>query len=160
MTRLALRAIRSYQRHLSPRKGFVCAYRIHTGGEGCSAYGYRVIERHGVRMGIGLLRRRLRACSEQHRLHAPVRSGLVVNRQAGFCDADFDNCDLDCGDLSSAFDAVNDCGACDFDLPDSSKTTETETRKAKKKTRAQQAQSRGVDDLQAGSPPPTPRDTD
>jgi putative component of membrane protein insertase Oxa1/YidC/SpoIIIJ protein YidD len=32
-------AIRFYQRHVSPRKGYRCAYRVHTGRCGCSALG-------------------------------------------------------------------------------------------------------------------------
>jgi len=39
---LALWAIRAYQRHLSPWKGFRCAYRVLTGRDSCSAYGYKV----------------------------------------------------------------------------------------------------------------------
>ena len=42
---LALCAIRFYQRHLSPKKGFGCAYRIVYGGCGCSDVGYRLIRR-------------------------------------------------------------------------------------------------------------------
>jgi putative component of membrane protein insertase Oxa1/YidC/SpoIIIJ protein YidD len=37
--RLALAAIRGYQRWISPRKGFRCALRTATGGDSCSAYG-------------------------------------------------------------------------------------------------------------------------
>ena len=59
--RWALRAIRAYQRHLSPRKGFCCAHRGATGGDSCSAHGYRVIARCGLRKGLRLLRRRLEA---------------------------------------------------------------------------------------------------
>ncbi len=36
MQRLVLWAIEVYQRHLSPRKGFSCAYRCHTGHASCS----------------------------------------------------------------------------------------------------------------------------
>lgn len=51
---LALAAIRGYQRWLSPRKGFCCAFRAATGGDSCSRYGCRVIERFGLRCGLGL----------------------------------------------------------------------------------------------------------
>ena len=46
---LALRAIGLYQRHLSPRKGFACAYRARTGGASCSELGFRAIRRFGLR---------------------------------------------------------------------------------------------------------------
>ena len=63
MKKMALSAISAYQRHLSPLKGYSCAYRLHAGGASCSAYGRRVIERHGVALGLALLRRRLFACA-------------------------------------------------------------------------------------------------
>jgi uncharacterized protein len=107
MKHLLLAAIRSYQRYISPYKGFSCALRVHRGGQGCSAYGYRVIERFGVRRGYALLRRRLAACSEVHRAaHKPL------NYQAGYCDCDVPSLDLGgvCDCLGSA--ANCDCGSC------------------------------------------------
>jgi putative component of membrane protein insertase Oxa1/YidC/SpoIIIJ protein YidD len=102
MRHLALWAIRLYQRHLSPRKGFCCAYRVHTGRAGCSALGARVIRRFGVWGGLLLLRQRLRRCSDVHRWahpgwHRPPAA------QRGDCDCDFGGVDCDgC-----------DCGDCD-----------------------------------------------
>ncbi|WP_425254722.1 membrane protein insertion efficiency factor YidD [Janthinobacterium sp. NFX145] len=91
-TRLALWAIRAYQRYLSPWKGFSCAYRVLTGRDSCSAYGYKVIARHGLRTGLPLLQRRLRACGERHRqyraLHPQARRSGRHLAQAGFCDCD------------------------------------------------------------------------
>jgi putative component of membrane protein insertase Oxa1/YidC/SpoIIIJ protein YidD len=107
MRRLALALIRFYQRQLSPRKGFSCAYRIHTGGASCSGYGVRVIGRFGTVVGLALLNRRLKRCSEQHRLHPPRRPvpGLLRS-QRGVVD-----CNVDLPD-------VTDC-ACDLlDLTD------------------------------------------
>ena len=59
---LALFVIRLYQRHLSPKKGFGCAYRLVYGGCGCSGVGYRLIRRYGVFSGCRLLRLRLAHC--------------------------------------------------------------------------------------------------
>ena len=71
MTRLfVLAVIRLYQRHLSPHKGFHCAYRVHTGRASCSALGYRVVRRHGVFAGLGLIRERTQLCGVAHRRHA------------------------------------------------------------------------------------------
>lgn len=99
---LALRAIRAYQSYLSPHKGFVCSYRVHTGRDSCSAYGHRVIGRYGLRRGLVLLLRRLGDCGEQHRLHAPQRqqarqsAPAGLRHQAGYCDVPCDMpCDLD-----------------------------------------------------------------
>lgn len=91
LRRLALAAIRAYQHHLSPRKGFCCAYRYYTGKASCSALGYRVIRRHGALRGLLLLRRRLGRCGEEFRRH---RSPLMRSAQAGFCDC---SCDIDPG---------------------------------------------------------------
>jgi uncharacterized protein len=126
MKNTALTAIRMYQRYLSPIKGFSCAYRVHAGGESCSVYGYRVIDRYGIRTGIALLRRRLDACAHLHRQHASIkpehRAGLASKAkfQAGFCDVPCDGCDVgtagcDGVDIAgSACDIFSNCGSCDF----------------------------------------------
>jgi uncharacterized protein len=123
---IVLAAIRMYQRFLSPIKGFSCAYRLYAGGESCSAYGYRVIGRYGIRTGVSLLRRRLGACSHVQRQHAIFQrshnAGMVMkaNFQAGFCDVSCDGCDLGMGGCdganlaSSTCDILGNCGSCDF----------------------------------------------
>lgn len=119
MRRLALAMIRFYQRRLSPRKGFSCAYRVHTGGLSCSAYGAAVIARFGTVTGLALLRRRLKRCTAQHRLHPPRRPlpGLLRS-QRGEVDADC-GCELpevaECG--SEACDAA-DCIIDVWDVDD------------------------------------------
>lgn len=120
MKKLALAAIRCYQRLISPHKGFRCAYRALTGHASCSALGYRVIRRFGVWRGIRLLRQRLYKCGVAYRRYALPPGPLA--RQAGFIDC---NCDLPCElpgascsneagscacDLLSGCDAVGDCG--------------------------------------------------
>ena len=119
--RLALWAIRAYQRYLSPRKGFSCAYRVLTGRDSCSGYGYRVIARHGLLPGLALLRRRLHACGAHHRahlaLHPPAMRTARHRAQAGHCDLptpDFGDCSCDW------YDALNIC-SCDW--PSSKKPT-------------------------------------
>ncbi|WP_071322566.1 membrane protein insertion efficiency factor YidD [Janthinobacterium sp. 1_2014MBL_MicDiv] len=104
---LALWAIRTYRRRLSPWKGFSCAYRVLTGRDSCSAYGYRVIARHGLRTGLPLLQRRLRACGERHRQHLalplPERRSARRQAQAGYCDCDIPllDCACDCADVAN-----------------------------------------------------------
>lgn len=120
--RLALGAIRAYQRHLSPRKGFVCAFRAHTGRDGCSAYGLRVIGRYGLLRGLALLRSRLGDCGRvhflqqchlhRHRPHAQRHAATAppLRRQTGFCDApscDIPGCELpSCHALGEALDGI------------------------------------------------------
>jgi putative component of membrane protein insertase Oxa1/YidC/SpoIIIJ protein YidD len=62
---LACRTIAFYQRHLSPYKGFRCAYRVrHTRRASFSQFARRAIERLGVVTGVQLLRRRLDKCRQ------------------------------------------------------------------------------------------------
>ena len=111
MKRLALSAINLYQHLISPHKGFVCAYRAHTGRGSCSVLAYRAIQRFGIWRGVGILRERLGKCGIAHRRYAGTRGAL--HRQAGFCDLSCDlPCDLDLG--SAACDALSNCGSpCD-----------------------------------------------
>ena len=134
MTRLArgllLAAIRGYKRHLSPRKGFACAYRVHEGCASCSSLGLRAISRYGAWRGLGVLRLRLEQCrlvaeEQRARLRTPSPA------QAGFIDCDVP-CDASCvdGSACSPCDACEiasclDCGGaddCGWPGPDRSKT--------------------------------------
>jgi len=110
MKQLALAAIRLYQRHLSPYKGFCCAYRVHTGQASCSSLGYRAIRRFGLWPGLVILRQRLVKCGIAHRRYRP--RSLALGRQAGFCDIPCDPscdlpCDFDAG--STACDVFSNC---------------------------------------------------
>lgn len=116
MKHLALAAIAFYRRHLSRLKGFACAFRVHTGRDSCSAYGQRVIARHGLILGLILLNRRMNACGEVHRRHRPpapaMRAMSARHRaQAGFCDLSCDLPDLPCNasEVGEACDIAN-CG--------------------------------------------------
>ena len=62
VSRLACNAIEAYQRHLSPRKGFDCAFRKLHGRKSCSSFGKRAIARLGLMRGLQSLRRRFRRC--------------------------------------------------------------------------------------------------
>jgi putative component of membrane protein insertase Oxa1/YidC/SpoIIIJ protein YidD len=103
---LLLAAIRGYKRHLSPHKGFACAYRVHLGACSCSTLGLRAISRYGAWRGLGVLRLRLEQChlvAEERR----ARPFLARAGQAGFVDCDVP-CDGSCIDASSC----PDCDAC------------------------------------------------
>lgn len=109
--RLALRAIRLYQRHLSPIKGFSCPLRLATGGASCSGYGYRMIARHGLRLGLALLDRRLALCGDANRAPQSARNPLL-HGQRGECAPDCD-CDLPSGrGCIPAFGDVCDVLSC------------------------------------------------
>lgn len=84
MKQMALLMIVFYQKHISPHKGFSCAYHQHTGHASCSNFGYRAIRRFGVFKGIGVLRMRFSKCDEVYKTHylfAPK-----IRNQAGYCE--------------------------------------------------------------------------
>ena len=101
-----LAAIRFYKRHVSPRKGFACAYRIHTGRCSCSTLGYRAVSRYGVLRGLGVLRLRLDRCHEVFERRARRSRPRA---QDGFCDVP---CDGSCVDLPSCDSSGLDCIDC------------------------------------------------
>ncbi len=112
--RLLLAAIRGYKRHLSPHKGFACAYRVHEGCASCSCLGLRAVSRYGAWRGLGVLRLRLEQCrlvaqEQRERRRAPALA------QAGFVDCDVP-CDASCvdGSACSFGDACTPCDACEI----------------------------------------------
>jgi putative component of membrane protein insertase Oxa1/YidC/SpoIIIJ protein YidD len=74
---LAVVVIRSYQRYLSPLKGYSCAHRVRHGGESCSAYARQVFAAEGMRVGVNKLRRRFREC---HLAGQALKSGEASTR--------------------------------------------------------------------------------
>lgn len=97
LTPCALWAIRAYQRHLSPRKGYGCAYRLLYGGSGCSGVAYRLVRRYGVFKAWLVLQRRFAHCRAAQAALRQQRFHAGAAHQRGECDA---GCvDLDCGDV-------------------------------------------------------------
>ena len=130
MKALALAAIRFYQRVISPRKGFCCAYRSCTGRASCSTLGYRAIRRHGVIDGIAVLRLRLQACGDVYREHVR-KPPSPLQAQAGFCDCDLP-CDFDGGGSgkSGLCNCLSDCAS--FDWPGKKKRQENGNRRGRR----------------------------
>lgn len=59
--------IESYQRWLSPRKGFSCAYRAERGGDSCSQFARQAFRRGGFGPACRAVAVRLRQCGEAAR---------------------------------------------------------------------------------------------
>jgi uncharacterized protein len=59
---LALAGIGLYQRHISPYKGFRCAYGAEGNTKSCSAFGRHVFGKYDVATATALLKRRFEAC--------------------------------------------------------------------------------------------------
>ncbi|MBK8284124.1 MAG: membrane protein insertion efficiency factor YidD [Ahniella sp.] len=109
MRRFALLLIRTYQRRLSPHKGFHCAYRSAGGSATCSQLGYRAIRRFGVWQGVALLRLRLARCADTASAeYRPIPRAPLLQRG---------DCDLGCGpdlDPGDSCDGLNACNGCDW----------------------------------------------
>lgn len=115
MRRLLMSAIRFYQRVISPRKGFRCAYRAHTRRAGCSGLGLRAVRRYGAWGGLVVLKKRMHLCGVAHRRFLP-RAIRPPARQRGDCDIGCDmpcDCDFPSLDLSDFFRGA-DCCSCDW----------------------------------------------
>ena len=63
---LALRGIRLYQRHISPRKGFRCAHAALHGGETCAAAVARIVREDGLIAGRARIAAQFRSCRAAH----------------------------------------------------------------------------------------------
>ncbi len=63
LSRLALAVVRFYRRHLSARKGYRCAWGVHTGISTCSTRGVRIFRRASFGKALALLRRQFDRCA-------------------------------------------------------------------------------------------------
>ncbi len=124
MRAFILAAIGIYQRHLSSRKGYCCAYRTHTGRKSCSVLGFRAVRRYGTILGLLVLRRRLYLCGVAYRRYADLPSRPRPPRgQRGDCDPGCDapcdgpdaSCDWSHG--KKCFRAADFCECLDCDFP-------------------------------------------
>jgi uncharacterized protein len=162
---LLLAAIGFYKRHVSPHKGFACAYRMHVGACSCSTLGLRAVSRYGAWRGLGVLRLRFGQCrlaaDELHRRPRP----FVPPGQAGFCDCDVP-CDASCVDgcpLGDACSIGDACGAIECcDVADDCNWWGTSNRPEPAEPRpALQRRRRRRGEPSAGerAPPPAPQDS-
>lgn len=115
MLRLAAAgAIGAYQRHISPRKGFCCAYRAHTGRVSCSEFGRRVILKLGLVAFFRLMPRQLARCRAAFAvIRLDRRHGAGRPRGKDKRRSWLDRCD--CGDCGPSPCDAGDCtpGGCD-----------------------------------------------
>ena len=115
--------IEAYQRWLSPRKGFRCAYGVMHGDGTCSSVGKRIMRERGVFAFFRLMPKQFAACrtaaaalnneteEERKRRHAQKRGWLQRKSSS-----DGDDCDLDCIpdiDCSGSDCDVDFCGSSD-----------------------------------------------
>ena len=87
LDRAVLRAIRFYQRRLSPHKGFCCAHAALHGGESCSAAVSRIIREDGLWAGRPRIAAQFASCRKAHQTlqaGSPLALGSSVETR-GIC---------------------------------------------------------------------------
>jgi Uncharacterized conserved protein len=94
--------INSYQKHISPKKGFSCAHRVLHGGESCSQYIKRIILKQGLLGAIPLSRQRLQACKAANQV-LKARRKIWLQMQA----EDPDNEELESDEESKQSEKIN-----------------------------------------------------
>ncbi|OYD52425.1 membrane protein insertion efficiency factor YidD [Thauera humireducens] len=78
--------ITAYQRFISPHKGFVCAFRVHHGGQSCSAHAKVAFQQHGLVVGWRQMRRRFVLCAQAAEEIRQSKSGKDASgRKADYC---------------------------------------------------------------------------
>lgn len=136
-----LAAIRLYKRHVSPHKGYGCAYRLHSGRCSCSTLGLRAVVRFGAWRGLGVLRNRLAECGVAAEALRMRQRAVAPRGQAGFIDCDCGvPCDASCveGACSSAACDWASCDgfdACDWGDCGWSSDTPKESRQVRRRRR-------------------------
>lgn len=78
---IALLSIRSYQRYLSPHKGFRCAYRCLYETESCSEYVRQAIAQQGLLAALPLMRQRFQDCQDAELL---IRAGSAKDDERSY----------------------------------------------------------------------------
>lgn len=117
----AIYAISLYQRHLSPYKGFRCAYRAHTGRCSCSEYAKKIVRRLGVfALFVAMPRQFSRCRLAYHAIMAIDSENNRRNRRRQRRDSSWDCSGLDCGgcDINpfSLFNHKPESSHCDLPL--------------------------------------------
>ena len=95
VSRAALLGIYFYQRWLSPRKGYRCAYSVLHGGTGCSGYAKAAIRERGLLAALPIVRARFRDCraafseirgEEEEKRDRKRRRGWLYSDPTDCCD--------------------------------------------------------------------------
>ncbi|HAX76077.1 MAG TPA: membrane protein insertion efficiency factor YidD [Cyanobacteria bacterium UBA11372] len=120
---VAIAAIKTYQRYISPHKGFACPHRVLYGSESCSGYIKGAIAQQGLLQATSIARERFKACktaslilrsqqSESEKQNRQRWDAHCLNNPSMCCDGcasciPLSDCSLpDCGYL----DAISCCG--------------------------------------------------
>jgi len=125
---VSIQLIEGDQKYISPRKGFSCAYRIQQGGESCSQYAKRQIQKRGLLNAIALVGRRFQACKAagltlQSRAYSVGNQRYLIGTIRGkyiVAKADGGDCATAC---SGCVEVTACCYYCSGDNPDNRDTS-------------------------------------
>jgi putative component of membrane protein insertase Oxa1/YidC/SpoIIIJ protein YidD len=78
--KIAIDSIATYQKYISPRKGFACAHRMLHGGESCSMHIKHLLLEESLISAIEMSRQRFKACiaASQTLKATKATSGCIV----------------------------------------------------------------------------------
>mgnify|MGYP005619537145 CR=1 FL=1 len=117
MKSFAIWSINLYQRHISPRKGFRCAYGVYHNNGTCSSIIKSHIQQHGVIKAYPMIRRQFDACKIAY-------VALLANAQE---ESDWDSCWKKTKEQAQdqaveegtqcTCDAIGDSCTCDAGIP-------------------------------------------
>lgn len=113
--RLAIRSIELYQRHISPHKGFCCAYRIAHNDLSCSEFAKRQIAASGFFKALTDIRERFKDCKQaalqlsKSSERKKSKDDRLIDRCC-YCDPGV--CSVIPGDCSVAGGSTGGCDGC------------------------------------------------
>ncbi|MBV2090505.1 MAG: membrane protein insertion efficiency factor YidD [Candidatus Thiodiazotropha sp. (ex Ctena orbiculata)] len=87
INQLTIKAIRLYQRHLSPRKGFYCAHHALNNNGSCSSWAIAMVETKGVVTMLSQLGSRFSECSDARKKINEKKSKEEITPCSKSCDA-------------------------------------------------------------------------
>ena len=112
-----------YQKYLSPRKVYRCAYSVVNGGPGCSGAVKDIVKKKGIFKGYPLIRQRFQLCreanDERNRRNKSKVAGCVGDGLEEWIDAlscDVPSCKVPSCDCHLPACDLPACDSCDFSL--------------------------------------------
>lgn len=113
--RSAAALIGGYQKHISPKKGFSCAYRVLHKSQSCSEFIKRTILERGLIEAIPAAQHRLQACKAANQV---LKSKMETQRRQGERNSDWANnrclacTENSCEAIGCGFEAWDGCAGC------------------------------------------------
>jgi putative component of membrane protein insertase Oxa1/YidC/SpoIIIJ protein YidD len=110
LDKLALLGIKFYQKYISPKKGYRCAYSVVYGGTGCSGAVKEIILENGLWTGYPMIQKRFASCKEANEERKKRNNRNII---PDLSDCIGDGCDTTHHSKNCDLPEMPDC-----DLPD------------------------------------------